>query len=238
MKIKLSVNVLTWNTMDTLHDSIHVLREELTGQNAELIIVDNGSNDGCETFASIKNPVNLGISVGKNQGIKASKGDYILLLDGDILPVPNSIRLLVKYLDEHPEVDALGFYGNKFSNQKNKHQQKHHEDFCNQLVDVVEHTNHCVYYGIYRRKIFDAGVMFDEKFEAGYGYEDLDFYLQMKKAGFKQYVCHINHAGGRYYHAVNSSIRNMGFEKYMETEKARSKIFIEKWGDVRVSGRC
>ena len=76
------------------------MANELRGVDYEIIIVDNGSTDGCQDVATIRNEKNLGISVGKNQGIRASKGDFILLLDGDIMPVPNSIICLLKYMEE------------------------------------------------------------------------------------------------------------------------------------------
>lgn len=229
---------MTWNTIGTLKETLSVLKLELAGIPSEIIIVDNGSTDGCQHLATIKNEKNLGISKGKNQAIDISKGEYIIMLDGDIVPVPNSIKCLLNYLETHPEIDALGFHPNKFSNQKNRNGQKHHEEYCNEIVDVREHTAHCIYYGIFRRKIFDAGLRLDENYGVGYGYEDLDFFMQMKQAGFKQHVCHINHAGGKYYHEINSSIRNMGFEKYMETSKNRSKIFFYKWGQKTVGGIC
>lgn len=236
--MKLSVNILTWNTIKTLHDTIHILKKELAGIDAEVIIVDNGSTDGSQNFATIKNEVNLGISKGKNQGIDRSKGEYILLLDGDIVPVPNSIVCLVDYLDRNNEVDALGFYPNKFSIQKNGHRALFHEEFCHTLFDVKPHVTHCIYYGIYRRKVFDLGIRMDESYGVGYGYEDLDFFMQMKEKKITQYVAHINHAGGKYYHEINSSIRQMGYEKYMETSKERSKIFNHKWGVATVRGVC
>lgn len=245
MKIKLSVNILTWNNWPTLHDTLHLLAEELQFIDHEIIVVDNGSTDGCEIIAKIKNPVNLGISKGKNQGIDASQGEYIFLLDGDVVPVPNSILCLLDYVEANPECQAIGFYPNKFSNQKNKgdehdrNHEEHHEWRCNRLFDVKEHQGHCIYYGMYHRSVFDRGIRLDEKYDevckdghpfiGGYGWEDLDSYEQMKTLGIKQYVAHINHAGGKYYHAINSSIRNMGNQEYMRTSLKRSQYFKSKW---------
>lgn len=229
--MKLSINILTWNTFATLHETLHLLKDELKGIDSEVIIVDNGSNDGCEKFATIRNEVNMGISIGKNQGIDASKGEYIFLLDGDIVPVPNSIRLLVDHLDNNPECDAIGMMPNKFSNQKNNFGQKNHETYCEKLVDIHPHKCHCIFYGIYRRSVFERGVRLDEDYgkEAGYGWEDLDVYMQMESLGITQWVAQINHPGGKYYHEINSSIRQMGFQKYMQTSLNRGLLFKKKW---------
>ena len=240
--MKLSINILTWNTWPTLHDTLHLLTKELEGIESEIIIVDNGSVDGCQDVATIKNSDNLGISKGKNQGIDASKGEYIMLIDGDIIPVPNCIRLLLEYMEANKDCDAMGFPPNKFSNMRNKHQEKYHEDYCHKLVNIHIHPGHCVYFGMYRRTVFERGVRFDEDYGVGYGYEDLDTYMQMKKLGINQWVAHINAIAGKYFHAVNSSIQQsrtgpdgkkygMGFQTYMSSQFRRAKLFREKWGD-------
>ena len=232
--MKLSVNILTWNTFDTLRETMRVLRKELLDIDSEIIIVDNGSDDGCELLATIANPENLGISKGKNQGVDASKGEYIMLIDGDVVPVPNSIKLLLAYMDQHPEIDALGFHPNKWSNQRNKHKEIYHEVWCDKLVDVQPARGHCCYYGMYRRSVFERGARFDERYGVGYGYEDLDHFMEMKSRGIVQYVCHINHPGGKYFHAINSSIRVMGRQAYEKSNEERGRMFIAKWGDVHV----
>lgn len=233
--MKISVNILTWNTINTLKSTLAILDKELTGIDSEVIIVDNGSTDGCQDLATIKNEKNLGISKGKNQGIDASSGDYIMLIDGDIVPVPNSIICLSNYLDATPDCFAIGFLPNKFATQRNKYGKEFHEVWCEKLDPIEEHRGHCIYYGMYRREVFDK-IRFDESYGVGYGYEDLDSYMQMEKAGIKQWVAGINHKCGKYYHEVNSSIRQMGYDKYMSSSMQRSKIFKSKWEGVQVVG--
>jgi len=225
----LSINILTWNTWPVLHKTLHVLKEELKGIEAEVIIVDNGSTDGCQDAATIKNKENLGISKGKNQGIDASRGEYILLIDGDVLPPRNSIRCLYEYMQARPEIEALGFYPNKWSNQINKNGQKHHEDICERIVDVAEAKGHACYFGMYCRSVFEKGVRFDENFGPGYGWEDHDMFRQMQQLGIKQYMCHINSKAGKYYHAINSSIPQLGWKRVRELEDERKEYFKRKW---------
>lgn len=236
--MKISVNILTWNTVRTLIETLSILKEELAEVESEIIIVDNGSTDGCEKIATIKNQTNLGISKGKNQGVDASTGDYIMLIDGDIVPVRGSINALSNYLDANADCMAIGFLPNKFTKEKNRNGAINHEEFCHKLDPVEEHKGHCIYYGMYRREVFDK-CRFDEEYGVGYGWEDLDFYMQMEQHGIKQWVAGINHKCGKYYHAINSSINNkgcLGFEKYMETCKDRSLIFKRKWEHVNVIG--
>ena len=235
--MKLSVNILTWNTLNTLRATLKVLESELEGIESEVIIVDNGSTDGCQDLATIKNPVNLGISKGKNQGVDASRGEFIMMIDGDVVPVPNSIRSLLAYMELNPECHAIGFLPDKFCQHPLKEGgHKCHEDFCHKLEPIKVHRGHCIYYGMYRRTVFDK-VRFDENFGVGYGYEDLDSWMQMQKHGITQWAAGINHLCGKYFHAINSSINNkncLGHELYMSSSLKRSQIFKKKWSGANV----
>ena len=237
----LSVNILTWNTFDTLHKTLHVLIDELKGLDAEVIIVDNGSKDGCQDFATIRNDKNLGISKGKNQGIEASQGEYIMMLDGDVVPVKNSIRCLLEYMQTHPDIDALGFYGDKWARNEGDYGL---QEYCHKLDPVEEYKagrkqGWCCFYGMYRKSIFDKGLRFDEGFGPGYGWEDCDFAYTMWSRGIKQWVAGINSKTGKYLHRINSSITkdclgqgisaNFALEKYNENLLKREAYMKTKW---------
>jgi hypothetical protein len=131
------------------------------------------------------------------------------------------------------EIDALGFLPDKFALDKNGYGV---QKWCEKLDPVREHKGHCIYYGMYRRTVFERGAMMDESYGVGYGWEDLDQYQTMKKLGIKQYAAGINSLTGKYWHQINSSIRQMGFEKYMETSLKRSQLFKSKWEGVGVVG--
>ncbi len=82
----------------------------------EVIVVDNASSDGSvamveQEFPQVKliaNRENLGFTVGNNQGIAASQGRYILLLNPDTEVVGDALATMVEYMDEHPIVGVLG----------------------------------------------------------------------------------------------------------------------------------
>ncbi len=225
--MRISVNILTWNNFNTLHDTLHNLKSDLKDMDYEVIIIDNGSNDLCAKAATIANPNNLGISKAKNQGIEASKGEFILLLDGDVVYMPNSIQCLTKWLEDNPKEYAIGFYPNKFTNQKGLEEKR-----CDCLFEPKPYTATCLYYGMYRKTMFDLGIRcpVDGPFnKPGYGWEDRDFFYQMKQKGITQWVAGINTAIGKYYHAINSSIKEMGHEEYIRSSKERAEYFKAKW---------
>lgn len=86
-----SVVVLNQNGLEYLEKTISPLLN-LKYQNFELIVVDNGSTDGSVDFLKNLERVtllelekNIGYSAGKNIGVETANGEYVLLLDNDIL---------------------------------------------------------------------------------------------------------------------------------------------------------
>ena len=235
--MRISVNILCMNNLDVMRHSIPSIIEELTGTEYEIIVVDNGSTDSVGAFLPpmvkyIRNDENRGISIGKNQGINASSGEYIFMIDGDVLPVKNSILKLAEWLDANPDKDAIGMYPNRFTTDMNHGHFNPAEAFCHILFEPVPHKCACLFYGMYRRRIFDNGLRMDESGEygkPGYGWEDHDFFKRMQTLGITQYVTNINHAKGRYHHRINSSIRVMGDSFFRESIAARSKQFKRTW---------
>lgn len=222
----ISVNILTWNTFRTTVETLVQVNKDLKEIPHQTVIVDNGSDDGCELIATVKNKVNRGISVGKNQGIKKSIYKYIMMIDGDISIVPNSINCLLDYMEKHTDIMALGFMPNKFTTSR-----ADAENFCHSITEPEEVKRPCLYYGLFRREVFKRCMM-DEQYGPGYGWEDLDFYEQMARAGIKQYMTGINHKCGKYYHEINSSIRQGGHRWYEKTSKERHEYFKEKWDEA------
>lgn len=87
----ISIVVLNWNGREFLEKTIPAL-EALDYGNKEIIIVDNHSTDGSVEYLkalqgvqTIQNSENVGYSRGKNIGVARAAGEYVLLLDNDIL---------------------------------------------------------------------------------------------------------------------------------------------------------
>jgi len=84
----------------------------LTYPNYEVIVVDNGSSDGSpdivtRNFKNVKlitNKKNLGFAKGNNVGIKASKGNLIVLLNNDVVADPTWLSELVKATVDSPKI--------------------------------------------------------------------------------------------------------------------------------------
>lgn len=82
----------------------------------DVVIVDNGSTDGTQDWLKathpavtlIDNGANVGLSRACNQGIAASTGRYVLLLNDDTLVTAEALDGMVDFLDRTPEAGAVG----------------------------------------------------------------------------------------------------------------------------------
>jgi hypothetical protein len=88
-----TVVIPNWNGKDLLEKYLPSVIEALSGDPAnEIIVVDNGSDDGSadfveKTFAGVRVlalPTNLGFGGGSNAGFRAAKNDIVVLLNSDM----------------------------------------------------------------------------------------------------------------------------------------------------------
>lgn len=82
----------------------------------EIIVVDNASHDGTaemvkEEFPQVKlieSMVNCGYAAGNNLGIRKATGKYIMILNPDVAIMNESIDVLYKFMEAHPEAGLAG----------------------------------------------------------------------------------------------------------------------------------
>lgn len=115
-RIQLSIIIVNWNTRIFLGQCLRSIMDTIGDISHEIIVVDNCSPDGSAEMVAqefpqvrlIANDENLGFARGNNQGIKESKGQYILLLNPDIVVHPQAIEKLLQFLEQRPEAGAVG----------------------------------------------------------------------------------------------------------------------------------
>ena len=89
--------------------------ESIVGQNldTEIIVVDDCSSDGTVQLAAslgckvLRHAENKGQVAGKNTGVAAAAGEYILLLDHDDRLRPGALKVLLDALEARPEAVAV-----------------------------------------------------------------------------------------------------------------------------------
>jgi GT2 family glycosyltransferase len=109
----LSIIIVNWNTADITVDCIKSIFADkgLRDTPYEIILVDNAStDDSVAKVKKLKGPIkiivnkeNVGFGRANNQGIKESKGNYLLLLNTDTIVLHSAISQSLDWLSSHPE---------------------------------------------------------------------------------------------------------------------------------------
>lgn len=119
IKPLVSIVLTTYNSEVIIEKVLRaILNQNFSLEKVELIIVDGGSRDrtlelierflreNSHRFYDVKLIIhdrNYGVTKARNDGIKASKGHYILILDHDIVMDNDTLRLLFEFLSSAPQ---------------------------------------------------------------------------------------------------------------------------------------
>lgn len=114
--MKLSIVIICWNDLRVIRDCLRSIEEATHTTDYELIVSDNGSTDGSVEYIREKHPrvrvvenrANFGFAKGNNSGIRASSGEYVLILNPDTIIHDGSLDRFVAFADRHPEAGAFG----------------------------------------------------------------------------------------------------------------------------------
>ncbi|MFG0334274.1 MAG: glycosyltransferase family 2 protein [Maioricimonas sp. JB049] len=112
----LSIGLLTYKSPDLLDNVLTSIAETRGDLDAEVIVIDNASNDRTvdmvhERFPWVKlvcNDLNRGVAVGRNQILREATGRYIIFLDCDTKVLPGALQTLVETMDARPEISCCG----------------------------------------------------------------------------------------------------------------------------------
>lgn len=218
----LSIIIVNYNVKEFIQNLIQSIYKASTSISCEVIIVDNASTDGSVEFLHdkfpevqiIANKNNLGFSKANNQGIKVSKGNYLLLLNPDTLVREDTFTRLIQFFQQHPQA---GLIGCKILNPDGTLQLACRRSFPGPWTSFCKVTGlsslfpksplfaryNLTYldenetyevdaisgsFMMFRKEVFEKIGGLDEQFFM-YG-EDLDFCYRVQKSGYKIYYIH------------------------------------------------
>jgi hypothetical protein len=112
----ISIVLVCWNNKDYLDPCLQSLYDCNLTSSFDVIVVDNGSTDGSQEMLRakypdvmlIQNAGNVGLGKASNQGIEATTGKYVLLLNNDTIVNGQSLDEMVSFIGNHPEAGAVG----------------------------------------------------------------------------------------------------------------------------------
>jgi GT2 family glycosyltransferase/lipopolysaccharide/colanic/teichoic acid biosynthesis glycosyltransferase len=114
--MQLSIITVNYNVRLFLEHALVSLQKATRGIDAEIIVVDNASDDGSVEMVRAKFPTvrlfinenNLGFAKANNIAMKQAKGDYILLLNPDTLVQEDTLHTMMAFFEQHSDVGLAG----------------------------------------------------------------------------------------------------------------------------------
>lgn len=117
----ISVVIINFNGVHLLANCIEAAKMHVPSL-SEIILLDNGSNDGSvslvesrfPTVRLVKSPTNLGFVGGNNEACEIASGKYLLLLNSDTI-IQNSLQPMIDILEKNTSIWVVGCrlkYGN------------------------------------------------------------------------------------------------------------------------------
>ena len=239
-----SVVVVTYGGLDLTKDCLESLARE-TWPRIEILVVDNASSDATPEYLretaerdprirTIFNAENRGFAAANNQGIAASRGEVVVLLNNDTVVPPGLLGRLVRHLERDPSIGLLcpttNFCGNEARVEPDytgisglpAYAARRAAEHRGRVFDIGVAAMYCV---AARRSVLDDVGPLDEAYGIGM-FEDDDFAVRMRQKGYRV-AC----AEDAYVHHVGQgAFRKLSPETYDALWKKNQAYFEKKFG--------
>lgn len=115
-RLTFSFILVNWNTKELTLQCIRSIIEDCNDKfSYEIIVTDNASTDGSadaieSTFPTVnvlRNPDNSGFARGNNIAIEQSKGEYVVLVNTDVIIIKGCMKTLYSYMMNHSETGMV-----------------------------------------------------------------------------------------------------------------------------------
>ncbi|WP_396186008.1 glycosyltransferase family 2 protein [Flavobacterium sp.] len=223
-----SVVIPCYNDKDYIQEAVQSVLNQ-TFQDFEIIIVDDGSNEATKkVLDKIKNEKlriltqkNQGLSAARNNGIKASRAPYILLLDGDDTVDDSFLEKAFAVLEQNQDLGAVSSYCNLFV--KNHQVVYKHLPKGGDIADFL-FDNNSVSFALIRKKCWEEIGGYDEQMKNGF--EDWEFWISMTKRGWGIFVI------PEYLFNYRQKKKSMSKDSKMNFREANLRYIYKKHQDV------
>jgi GT2 family glycosyltransferase/glycosyltransferase involved in cell wall biosynthesis len=240
-----SIVIVTFGNLPLTELCLESVRRNTRHLNVEIVVVDNASPDGTpaflEAFAErhpgvrvILNPENRGFAAANNQGLAASTGASLVLLNNDTVVPPGWLTGLLAHLED-PSVGLVGpvtnFAGNEAKIEVPYRTMREMELFAadravryaRQRADIPMVAMFCT---AMRREVWTRIGPLDERFGIGM-FEDDDYTRRVRAAGLAV-VCardvFVHHVGKATFKALIDT------GEYQALFERNRRAYEDKWG--------
>jgi GT2 family glycosyltransferase len=113
--VPVTVIVLVHNTPDLLLQCLQTFYDAGRSRSWQIIVVDNGSDKDLRPLIAkkfngievIRSEHNLDFAAGNNLGLRMAKGEFVILMNSDVLAQAEILESLVEALRKEPQVAAM-----------------------------------------------------------------------------------------------------------------------------------
>jgi len=233
-----SIIIPNLNGFPHLIDAIESLRCHTTGP-VEVIVVDNGSNDGSLEWLREQNDVtllemgeNIGAPAARNRGLEIATGESIVFCDNDVVFTPNWRPLLLAHLERWPDIGMVGPMSDYVVGPQKYEPLPHDHENLDTYAQRITQTHSgqhlythrlILFFLIARREVIERIGGIDEGY-GRWGFEDDDLSLRVSKAGYRMRIaqdCFIRHIGSQ-----TSKTANLDYDRLL---LENWEIFKRKW---------
>jgi len=182
---RLSVVVTCYNLGAYLEEALESVAFHFTKEQVEVIVVDDGSTDpmtvavldrlDTQRYRVIRQ-ANMGLAKARNNGIRASRGSYIIPMDADNRLRRTMIDTTIAVLDVEPAVDVVYGDAEYFGGRTGRWRLGDHD-----LSQLLERNRVDACAG-FRRSLWERLGGYDEHMPV-MGYEDWDLWLRATVIG-------------------------------------------------------
>ena len=243
--MKISIIILSFNNyQETTGKCLNVLSADSDFRNWEVIVVDNASDTNTQQQLAeakhrypevnfVHNSQNVGFAAGNNIGIKRATGDIFILLNSDAFPPPGMLGRLIEHFAHDTQLGMVGPVTNAAGNEQCIYTKANNMEEKIKEGLLYATSGECITLSAYRldffcvaipRHVFKLVGGLDEKFGRGY-YEDLDYSLRVKAAGYRLGVAEDTFV----YHRGSSSFGKIPSET-KALLKRNKRLIIQKHG--------
>ncbi len=114
--MKLSIIIVNYNVQYFLEQCLLSVQKAVSKINAEIMVVDNNSKDGSREMIMTKfpnvslivNKDNFGFSRANNQGVEQATGEFILILNPDVILAEDTLENVLSFVEEQSNIGAVG----------------------------------------------------------------------------------------------------------------------------------
>jgi len=206
----------------------------------EIIVVDNGSADGTGEWLAaqpdirtVSLPVNAGFPAACNRGLAEARGEALLLLNNDTVATPRWLEQLLACLNSDGSIGAVGPVTNAASyytarpaayrslDEMTAFAERFNRSDPARWEERLKLVGFCL---LFKREAYERVGGLDERFSPG-NFEDDDFCLRMRQAGFRCVLC-----ADTFVHHEGSASFRQDVESFARLLQANAAKFERKWG--------